>query len=217
MRKRLLPRDVLIKTSDLDQGDWTYRDGPLGWVSRTRFQMVLRRLRQLNDDPQRVILELGYGSGLFLPALADYGTVVGVDVHEFPVEVQSVLADNGVEANLLQGRAEELPLADSSVDVVVAVSMLEFLDDVDAAASEIARVLRPGGRCIAVTPGHSPWIDWVFTRLTGHDPEETFQGRRGTGLPALRRHLRQVGLDAFPPVIPESVFRHYSCGVFRRI
>lgn len=199
MRKRLLPRDVLIKTSDLDQGDWTYRDGPLGWVSRTRFQMVLRRLRQLNDDPQRVILELGYGSGLFLPALADYGTVVGV------------------EANLLQGRAEELPLADSSVDVVVAVSMLEFLDDVDAAASEIARVLRPGGRCIAVTPGHSPWIDWVFTRLTGHDPEETFQGRRGTGLPALRRHLRQVGLDAVPPGIPESVFRLYSCGVFRKI
>ena len=51
VRERLLPRDVLIKTSDLDQGDWTYRDGPLGWGSRTRFQMVLRLLRQLNDDP----------------------------------------------------------------------------------------------------------------------------------------------------------------------
>lgn len=199
VRERLLPRDVLIKTSDLDQGDWTYRDGPLGWGPAHASRWCCGCCGSSTTTPQRVILELGYGSGLFLPALADYGTVVGV------------------EANLLQGRAEELPLADSSVDVVVAVSMLEFLDDVDAAASEIARVLRPGGRCIAVTPGHSPWIAWVFTRLTGHDPEETFQGRRGTGLPALRRHLRQVGLDAFPPVIPESVFRHYSCGVFRRI
>lgn len=53
VRERLLPRDVLIKTSDLDQGDWTYRDGPLGWVSRTRFQMVLRLLRQLQRRPRR--------------------------------------------------------------------------------------------------------------------------------------------------------------------
>lgn len=101
-----------------------------------------------------MILELGYGSGLFLAALADYGTVVGV------------------EANLLQGRAEELPLADSSVDVVVAVSMLEFLDDVDAAASEIARVLRPGGRCIAVTPGRgtSGWRPGTRRGSIGSSP-----------------------------------------------
>ncbi len=43
------------------------------------------------------------------------------------------------------GRAEALPVADASVDLVTAAGSLDFVDDLDAAVAEIARVLAPGG------------------------------------------------------------------------
>jgi len=63
------------------------------------------------------------------------------------------------------GAAAAIPLADESVDAVVACLVFEHIDDVDEAIAEVARVLRPGGRFLFLlnhpllqTPG-SGWID----------------------------------------------------------
>ena len=36
----LLPHGALIPTNDLDQADWNYRPGPLGYVQRKRFALA---------------------------------------------------------------------------------------------------------------------------------------------------------------------------------
>jgi ubiquinone/menaquinone biosynthesis C-methylase UbiE len=54
-------------------------------------------------------------------------------------------------ASLAVARAEHLPLADASADVVVASTLLSSLPDTslrEAAAREMARVVRPGGRVV---------------------------------------------------------------------
>lgn len=214
-RTRLLDRELLVKTSDLDQGEWSHSDGPLGYISRSRFSLVVDMLSRI-ERPGR-LLEIGYGSGIFMPELSLHADqLVGVDVHEHPEDVRHALSRLGIDAELHTGRAEQLPLEDASVDAVVAVSALEFVDDMEASADEIRRVLRPGGHAIVVTPGQSKLLDTGLKVMTGENPEDTFQGRRGRILPALEARLRQVRSTTFPSRAVPLVPRMYTCAMYQR-
>jgi 2-polyprenyl-3-methyl-5-hydroxy-6-metoxy-1,4-benzoquinol methylase len=198
----LLPERALIRTSDLDQGAWNYH-GVLGWVSRQRIVKVDRLLDGL---PSGRLLEVGYGSGLFMPTLARHATELhGVDVHDKPDDVAAVLAEHGVKAQLCTGSVTELPYDDASFDAVVAISVLEFVDDLHAACRELRRVLAPAGRLVVVTPGHSPMLDAGLKLLTGERAEDTFQGRRQRIQPTLARHFRTERSLAVPPFAPGPV------------
>lgn len=87
--------------------------------------------------------------------------------------------------------AKHLPFADGSVDRGYALNVLEHLDNLPAAVDEIARVLRPGGRCHVEVPyfaGISAFADPThrrfFTYTTfehfGVPPERGWQANRHT-------------------------------------
>jgi ubiquinone/menaquinone biosynthesis C-methylase UbiE len=99
--------------------------------------------------PQRV-LEVGGGPGELAARLQDElgCEVVMVDVAPRMVELAT---ERGVDAQV--GDAQALPFPDKSFDVAVAAWMLYHVPDLDQALSELARVLRPGGRLVAVTNG----------------------------------------------------------------
>jgi tRNA G46 methylase TrmB len=62
----LLPPSALLRTGPVDHADWNYR--PLiGTVQRIRFRLVCRLLGNGRFDR---LLEIGYGSGVFMPELA---------------------------------------------------------------------------------------------------------------------------------------------------
>ena len=65
------------------------------------------------------------------------------------------------------GDAQALPFSDAQFDAVLAASMLYHLPDLDAGLAELRRVLRPGGRLVAVTnaPDHLAEI-WQLTGET---------------------------------------------------
>ncbi len=68
----------------------------------------------------------------------------------------------------LHGRAEELPVADASFDVVLCTQVLEHSDDPARVVAELRRVTRPGGRVLASTHGvqvyhPSPTDHWRWT------------------------------------------------------
>jgi SAM-dependent methyltransferase len=195
----LLPEQSLIRTGDLDQAAWNYH-GFLGWASRRRIVMVDRLLRDL---PVGRLLEVGYGSGVFLPALALHANELhGVDVHDKPGEVAAVLAAHGVDARLRTGSVTDLPYPDGAFDAVVAISILEFVDELDTACRELRRVLAPAGRLVVVTPGHSALLDAGLKILSGERAEDTFAGRRQRIQPTLARHFRVERTLALPPWAP---------------
>ena len=49
-------------------------------------------------------------------------------------------------ATIVEASAEQLPFADASFDVVISNGVIDLIPDKDAVFTEIARVLRPGGR-----------------------------------------------------------------------
>ena len=71
----------------------------------------------------------------------------------------------GSPAVFVDGTADALPLADTSVDVLVCERVLQHVDDPDAAVREFARVLRPGGRVALLDS------DWATGITHPVDPE----------------------------------------------
>jgi SAM-dependent methyltransferase len=102
----------------------------------------------LKEGPERV-LEVGCGEGELAEHLS---RVVAefVAVDQSPRMVDLTRA-RGVDA--LVADVQDLPFDDDSFDAVLAAWMLYHVPDVDRALSEIARVLRQGGRLVATTNG----------------------------------------------------------------
>ncbi len=182
----LLPRAALVKTGEVDLADWNYRLH-LRAIQRMRFRLIVSLLGR-QHYPR--LLELGYGSGIFLPELARRcRDLVGVDPHQRAGLVRRALEGHGVHATLVTGGAQALPFRDHSFDAIVAVSTLEFVDDLDAALREISRVLVPGGILVAVTPQTGPVLDLGLRVLTGRNARRDFQSRRESVVPSLLRRL----------------------------
>ncbi len=105
----------------------------------------------LKLDPQESLLDIGTGPGYFptrLREVGHLGCLVGMDFSSGMLEVASAKT-NAVE--WIQGNAMELPFPDSSFDVVTARHMLYHVPDMNKAIREAKRVLKPGGRFMAVT------------------------------------------------------------------
>ena len=94
---QLLPPDALLHTGELDHADWNYRP-VLGAIQRLRFTLVKSLLPE--ERVQR-LLELGYGSGVFLTELARHcAELFGIDVHPCNQEIMRLLSRYGVRAQL---------------------------------------------------------------------------------------------------------------------
>jgi len=191
----LLPIEALVKTGDVDHADWNFK-GLLGYVSRQRFRMAIELMP---PGPNEKLLELGYGSGVFMPELRRHARALyGADVHDRTDDVEAKLRLNGIDARLVTAPAESLPFDDETFDVVVAISTFEFVTDPVAATEEIARVLKPNGCAIVVTPGISPILDFALWAATGADVRNDFGKRREAVIPALTSRLRIDHSLAFP-------------------
>jgi len=98
-------------------------------------------------SPRRV-LEVGCGPGELAERVqAELAAdVVAIDISPRMVELARA---RGVDARL--GDAQDLPFGEGEFDCAVAAWMLYHVPDVPRALAELARVLEPGGRLVAVT------------------------------------------------------------------
>jgi SAM-dependent methyltransferase len=177
-----------------------YYSGGVGWMLRQRLRWVRDTLPLSCDS----VLEIGYGSGVFLYELARHSRlVVGVDIHAHGSAVRDRCAEDGLVVGVAQASGMALPFADASFDAVVIVSALEFMPDPAACLRESVRVARTGGRVIAVTPRMHPWADAVWRVLSGVDPEIDFQGGRERVARALSDPSLSVAHHARPWPLPD--------------
>jgi SAM-dependent methyltransferase len=183
---KLLPPESLLKTGEVDHADWNHRP-IIGVIQRLRYRLALALL---GNSTFGRLLEVGYGSGVFMPELAARcNELYGIDIHSKGSEVEEVLRRHGVRAQLSTASVTKLPFKDKYFDCVVTVSSLEFVDDIESACHEVGRVLAPGGVFVVITPGHSLLVDWGLKILTGEDAGKDFGQRREAIVPALRREF----------------------------
>lgn len=105
---------------------------------------------RLDLRPGEAILSIGCGPGFETAELAEAvgisGQVHGIDTSEAVLEIAGRRCDDMAQVTLERADATDIPVADESFDAAVAVQIYEYIQDVDSAVAELARVLRPGGR-----------------------------------------------------------------------
>jgi len=146
-------------------------------------------------DPTLVFADLGCGTGVVAEALAPFAQgVVAVDDSPTMLAAARRRLAGFPNVQIHEGQLEALPLESGCVDVATTILVLHHLPDPARALTEVARVLRPGGRLVVVD-------------MLPHDRDE-FQSEMGHvwlgfGEEQIRRllsaaELRLVRLTALP-------------------
>lgn len=121
------------------------------------------------------VLDLGCGDGSFAAALAGAGAQVTIaDVAEGAL-ARARQAAPGADPVLLDEDAP-LPFEDGAFDLCWCGETLEHVADVSGLASEIRRVVRPGGALLVTTP-NQPRLAVALEALRGRALEERFDPR----------------------------------------
>ena len=127
----------------MDGQRWRERAGSFGAAAdvyeRSRPAYPVEAVRFVLPEGAQRVLDLGAGTGKLTEVLVDLGLdVVAVEPSE---PMRQRIAGR---AEALEGTAEQIPVADASVDAVLVAQAFHWFD-ADAALAEIARVLKPGG------------------------------------------------------------------------
>ena len=116
------------------------------------------------------LLEVGSGSGvlcrMLAPSVQPAGFVAGLDIsREMCAEARRYAQADQIHGGLVfhAGAAEALPYADASFDGALAARTLLHVPDPKTVIHEMVRVVRPGGRIVA--------MDWDFETVTVDHPD----------------------------------------------
>ena len=145
-----------------------------GSASTVGLQNILTRIEivldMLGRGPGRV-LDVGSAAGAVSVMLADRGfTVDGIDISDQMVGwARERVAREGRQGLTFQvADIDALPFKDGEFDAIVAMGVIEYLENDQKALDELVRVLRPGGRIVLTTPNLiSPfrWLDEGIRRV----------------------------------------------------
>jgi SAM-dependent methyltransferase len=175
---------------------------------------------------ESAVLDLGCGrTGGIERFWRDVRLAVGIDP-----DVTS-LAERGPGMPVVRGGGEQIPFRDETFDLVVSVWVLEHLDHPDAVFQEVARVLKPGGHFIFLTPNaRNPLVvanrvgqlapklqQHLVSSVYGRDSDDTFAVRyRVNTVTRLRAAAGKAGLSvAELRVIPDPTYVAFTELLFR--
>lgn len=129
--------------------DTIYKTELSHWWYRVRRVMVANLIRAYFPDRTDIkILDVGCGTGGLLKELAPFGKVTGVDVS--PRAIAFCNERGFTDVSL--GSATDIPFPDGTFDLVLALDVIEHIEDDRKALAEINRVLKPGGTVFVFVP-----------------------------------------------------------------
>ncbi len=150
-------------------------------------------LSSLPIDNDRKALELGTSQGILGYFFRQRG---GFWVHSDEDLANLLEARALVKNNLIQLEGNHLPFRAESFDLVICSDYLEHLENDDLCLEEIARVLKPEGQAIFVTPHTGPGnFLYKLRLLLGLRPEIYGHKRDGYNWLELKNRLKRAGLN----------------------
>lgn len=112
------------------------------------------------------VVDFGAGRGAYSehPTLRRLNDFRGKDRRVIGLDVDSAVRENPmVDQAIVWDGVSVFPLADASVDVIVSLSVFEHVEHAEFVASELTRVLKPGGWLCAETPNRWGYIAVLAT------------------------------------------------------
>ena len=208
------------------------------------FEKELFLLRALGIDSASRIAEIGSGSGAVTERLVR--AFPGVSL--FAVDPDSALlaaarlrpglaAKIDSAVSLVEGTCESIPLSDNSMDVAIVRYVFQHLLNPVVGATEIMRILRPGGRIVVIDSDAQLWgacspytPELMEIHARAADSQESRGGDRyvaraltrilqtagyvGASLHSFAVSSDEVGLEPFAAIMnPENLLPHVESGL----
>lgn len=211
MKLRLPDRQLLTKTNDVDYFYWNYQF-PIKYIQRYRFKSIIRLM---NANTYDNLLEIGTGSGIFLPELSTHcRQLYAIDIHEKIELVQKLCNDQQISAVVTKCSIESTNFPDEFFDAIIGISVLEFIPDLRSAINEIKRIMRPDGIFVTICPQKSFLLDFILSCFTDKSPDEEFVNSRTEISPILENSFKVIKKSIFPPVLSKllPVYNSYKLG-----
>lgn len=149
---RELAYDTIYETEIIH---WWYR------ARRNIVKQILASHTRLSERERLRILDVGCGTGQLMKEMQQFGSVYGVDISQRAV---AYCKERGLAPSIAS--ADNLPYGNDTFDAVVALDVLEHLQDDRAGARELARVLSPNGIAVVAVPAFM--FLWGITDDAGH-------------------------------------------------
>src|SRR5215211_6829194 len=170
-----------------------YRHEDHHWWFRWRFELITQLVGDLKSDPEFRILDAGCGTGQMLKHLEELGEAIGIDTS---AQATAFAQSRGVKS-LVRGSITAVPFPEATFDCVVALDVIEHVDDDLGILKALHDVIKPGGRLIVTVPAYE--ILW-----SEHD-DINHHKRRYTA-PQLRQIIEHAGFTIDRVTYCNSVF-----------
>lgn len=180
-------------------------------IGQTEWHRNLQRtlVHWIGIGQQHTVLDIGCGAGHFVIQVAGRAeSVIGVDASEEMVCRATLnLSDYHVDnATIVHARAQDLPFATESCDIVTCLHLLFMFPDPSSLLEEMLRVCKPGGQVILVDPSRNlnPWSVQTFcheNRLYDFERDSLLSLGKAAARYALPKErsvleaLRQLGIE----------------------
>jgi ubiquinone/menaquinone biosynthesis C-methylase UbiE len=160
----------LTAIKERQQKAWS--SGDYGKVGVTLVIMAEMLCEAVDLRPRQRVLDVACGNGnAALAAARRFGEVVGVDyVPSLLEEGRERARAEGWQVDFREGDAEDLPFPDSSFDVVLSTLGAMFAPDQAKVASELLRVLKPGGKIGMTNWTPDGFVGDLFRTMGKHVP-----------------------------------------------
>lgn len=191
-------RELLKKTSDVDYFHWNYQF-PINYIQKMRFRAIVD---MIDGGVADRLLEVGTGSGIFLLELSKHcKELYAIDNHDNMDIVGDTCRQMGLKCNLRKESIEKTSFQDGFFDMIVAVSVLEFVDNLQGALDEIKRILKPGGSLLTLCPQESQAADFVLKKISRRAPKHEFVQSRKSVYRILEDNFSICTKKIFPPIL----------------
>jgi len=152
-------------------------------------------------------LDVGAGRGIASFALAKDGfSVIALEPDPSPVvgaaAIASLAVDTGLPIEVRQQHSEKLPFPDGQFDLVFARAALHHIRDLASANREFYRVLKPGGRMIAVREHVISKPGDLQAFFAGHPLHHLYGGENALLLNDYLRAIRDAGFRVTRVIAP---------------
>ncbi|GEM_PF-849739 len=165
---------------------------PQEWRLRAQsFRCLQNWLAQNYKNGAARILDLGAGSGWMSRHLAERHDVLAIDVNAGPHGL-TALSNPPRQFMAVQAELENVPLASNAFDVVVANASLHYAKNPEKFFEQLSRVLRPGGKLLAMD---SPNYPSRSAALTAHERTQAYYTQ--LGVPELAQNYAGLIADIF--------------------
>ena len=188
----------------------TWTSGDFGRIARGYELGAAQFITRLGLEPGERVLDVATGTGnLAIPAARTGAVVTGVDIApNLLTQAKARAASESLVARFDVGDAEALPYADDEFDTAVSMFGAMFAARPERAASELLRVVRPGGRIVMANWTPTSFIGEMLKATSRYAPpaagvpspllwgtEQAVRERLGAGVSALLMTRRIITFE----------------------